>query len=88
MAALRLLLQRYAEKMPRAEVEAMLESVFTEVRTSLGMPPQADVASPDRPTIQIAGWLGWAPLQRRLQLLRQDATQLALSSGAIRNALG
>lgn len=36
MAALRLLLQRYAENLPPAEVEAALESMFAEVRTSLG----------------------------------------------------
>jgi hypothetical protein len=36
MAALRLLLQRYADNMPRAEVEAALESAFAEVRASLG----------------------------------------------------
>jgi uncharacterized membrane protein YccC len=88
MAALRLLLQRYAEKMPRAEVNAALESVFAEVRPSLGAAPSAPGPSTDWRTVWIAEWPGWAPLQRRLRLLQQDATQVALSSAAIEDALG
>jgi uncharacterized membrane protein YccC len=87
MAALRLLLQRYAENMPRAEVAAALESMFDKVRASLGAAQQAGSASFDRRTVWIAEWPGWAPLQRRLRLLQQDAAQVALSSAAIGNAL-
>jgi hypothetical protein len=88
MAALRLLLQRYAENMPRAEVEAALESMFAEVRTGLGAAPQATGPSPDRQTMRTAEWPGWAPLQRRLRLLQQDAAQVALCRAAIGEALG
>jgi hypothetical protein len=88
MAALRLLLQRYAENMPRAEVEAALEGVFAGVRTSLGAPPLSAAAPPEGATGRIAGWPGWAPLYRRLRLLQQDAVEVALSSEAIGAALG
>jgi uncharacterized membrane protein YccC len=88
MAALRLLLQRYAENMPRAEVEAALESMFAQVKTSLGATPRAEGTSPDGQTTWIAEWPGWVPLQRRLRLLQQDAAQLALRSAAIGDVLG
>jgi uncharacterized membrane protein YccC len=87
MAALRLLLQRYAEKLPSAEVEAALERMFAEVRTSLGAAPMAGPASPEGRTTWIAEWPGWAPLQRRLRLLQQDAAQVALSKAAIGDVL-
>jgi uncharacterized membrane protein YccC len=89
MAALRLLLQRYAENMPRAEVEAVLGSVFAGVRASLGADPrEAAAAPPGGSAPHSADWPGWAPLQRRLRLLQQDAAQVALSSAAIGKALG
>jgi uncharacterized membrane protein YccC len=87
MAALRLLLQRYADKMPRAEVEAALECGFAGVRTSLGAAPPVAGAPADGTRNQNADWPGWAPLQRRLRLLQQDAAQVALSSDAIGVAL-
>jgi hypothetical protein len=88
MAALRLLLQRYAQGMPRAQVEAALDGVFAGLRTSLGKAPQAEEMSLDRPTSDNAGWPGWTPLQRRLRLLQQDAAQVALTYGAIGDVLG
>jgi uncharacterized membrane protein YccC len=90
MAALRLLLQRYAADMPRAEVEAALERMFAEVRASLGDAPRATAAAapaPDGSTVWIAAWPGWAPLQRRLRLLQEDAAQVAVSQAAIREVL-
>jgi len=88
MAALRLLLQRYAENLPSREVEAALERMFAEVRASLGAPPQAGPASPDGRISWMAQWPGWAPLQRRLRLLQQDAARVAQSRAAIGNVLG
>jgi hypothetical protein len=87
MAALRLLLQRYAETLPSAEVEAALERMFAEVSASLGAAPVAAPASPEGRTTWIAEWPGWAPLQRRLRLLQQDAAQVALSKAAIGDVL-
>ena len=83
MAALRLLLQRYAEDMPRAEVEAALERAFAEVSASLGATPATIIAAPEGQSTWIAQWPGWAPLQRRLRLLQRDAAQVASSSAAI-----
>ncbi|GAB3455438.1 FUSC family protein [Massilia terrae] len=88
MAALRLLLQRYAENLPRAEVDAALTATFAQVRDSLGAVPQADATAPGGHSKWIAHWPGWAPLQRRLRLLQQDAAQVALSRDAIGIALG
>jgi hypothetical protein len=90
IAALRLLLQRYADKLPRAEVEAALEPVFAGLRASLEDAPRAPAlaSAPDVSTVWIAEWPGWAPLQRRLRLLQQDAAQLALSAAAIGEVLG
>jgi len=88
MAALRLLLQRYADNMPRQEVEAALERTFAEVRASLGATTAAAVAAPEGQTTWIAQWPGWAPLQRRLRLLQRDAAQVASSSAALRAVLG
>jgi uncharacterized membrane protein YccC len=87
MAALRLLLQRYADKLPRAEVDAALEGGFAGVRTSLGTAPPVAGVPVDRTRNRNADWPGWAPLQRRLRLLQQDAAQVALSSDAIGVAL-
>lgn len=83
MAALRLLLQRYADAMPRAEVEAALEDAFAKVRASLGAAPQAPSPAPDGRTVWIAAWPGWAPLQRRLRSLQEDAAQVAQCNAAI-----
>jgi len=88
MAALRLLLQRYAENMPAAEVEAALERMFAEVSASLGAALPAGQTPADGRTVWIAEWPGWAPLHRRLRLLQQDAAQVALSRAAIREVLG
>jgi uncharacterized membrane protein YccC len=87
MAALRLLLQRYAENMPRTQVNAMLERTFAEVRPSLGADEVSadDVSEPL--TIQPGQWRGWAPLRRRLRLLKQDAAQVAVCRAAIEEAL-
>jgi uncharacterized membrane protein YccC len=89
MAALRLLLQRYAQNMPRETVDAALESMFAEVRRRLETGPEAsEGAPPEERTMPSAEWPGWMPLQRRLRLLQQDAGQVALSSAAIEDALG
>lgn len=87
MAALRLLLQRYADNLPRAEVDASLANTFAQVRDSLGAAPQAEAAPIAGHTTWIAAWPGWAPLQRRLRLLQQDAARVALSRDAIGIAL-
>jgi uncharacterized membrane protein YccC len=87
MAALRLLLQRYADDMPRAEVDKALEDAFAKVKSTLGAAPPVDEPSSGR-TVWIAAWPGWAPLQRRLRLLQQDAAQVALSGAAINDVLG
>jgi uncharacterized membrane protein YccC len=89
VAAVRLLLQRYAEHMPRAQVEAALEQMFAELRARLGMAASAAGALPVRERmVPSAPWAGWVPLQRRLKLLQQDAEQVALGSAAIDQALG
>ena len=87
MAALRLLLQRYAENLPRAEVDAALERMFAEVRASLGEAPPAGPAPAGERTVWIAEWPGWAPLQRRLRLLQEDAAEVAVCGDAIGQAL-
>ena len=86
MAALRLLLQRYADDMPRTEVAAMLERAFADVRTRLGAPPP-EVAAGDARVARSTPWRGWAPLRRRLRLLQQDAAQVAHSSAALEAVL-
>jgi uncharacterized membrane protein YccC len=83
MAALRLLLQRYRENLPAREVEAALEGMFAEVKASLGAPAASELLTPEGRTTWIAEWPGWAPLQRRLRLLRQDAAQVAEGRAAI-----
>ena len=88
MAALRLLLQRYRENMPAQEVEAALENMFAEVRASLGAALPGTSATAAAQTTWIAQWPGWAPLQRRLRLLQQDAAQVARSRTAIAEVLG
>jgi uncharacterized membrane protein YccC len=88
MAALRLLLQRHAEGMPRAEAEAALDGAFAAVRASLASTAPAPDAEADGPASASAAWPGWTPLQRRLRLLQQDADEVALASRAIGEALG
>ncbi|PQP02116.1 hypothetical protein C5614_02430 [Massilia phosphatilytica] len=88
MAALRLLLQRYADNLPRADVEAALEHAFARLRGTLGAAAQAGPAAPHDSTARVASWPGWAPLQRRLRLLQQDAAQVAQCHGVIDAALG
>jgi uncharacterized membrane protein YccC len=87
MAALRLLLQRYAQNLPAREVELALESMFAEVRSSLGAASEAKPALAAGQTTWIAEWPGWAPLQRRLRLLQRDAVQVAHSKAAIGDVL-
>jgi uncharacterized membrane protein YccC len=87
MAALRLLLQRYAQDMPRTQVNAVLEAAFAEVRAGLGDAPRSTGADVDGLAAKPAKWAGWGPLQRRLRLLRQDAAQVALGRAAIDQAL-
>jgi uncharacterized membrane protein YccC len=87
MAALRLLLQRYADNLPRAEVEATLGHAFARLRGTLGA-AQAEPAPLPGSTDRMAAWTGWAPLRRRLRLLQQDAAQVALCHGVIDSALG
>ncbi|MFC5478760.1 FUSC family protein [Massilia suwonensis] len=88
MAALRLLMQRYAENLPAREVETALEAMFAEVRASLGAAHEAVPAQAAGQSTWIAAWPGWAPLQRRLRLLQRDAAQVAQSRTAIGAALG
>lgn len=88
MAALRLLLQRYADNLPRADVEAALEHAFARLRGTLGAAAQAEPAAPHDSTARVASWPGWAPLQRRLRLLQQDAAQVAQCHDVIDAALG
>jgi uncharacterized membrane protein YccC len=88
VAALRLLLQRYAENLPAREVEIALEGMFAGVRRSLGAPGDAAPVTAPGQSTWIAEWPGWAPLQRRLRLLQRDAAQLAQSRAAIEAALG
>jgi hypothetical protein len=87
MAALRLLLQRYAENLPRAEVDAALSRGFAAVRFSLGAAPEPACAAPESPPGRSTDWAGWGPLRRRLRLLEQDAAQVALSKAAIEDPL-
>ncbi|MDB5793403.1 MAG: hypothetical protein JWQ80_3427 [Massilia sp.] len=88
IAALRLLLQRYPDKLPAPEVAAALEGMFAQVQTSLDPARDAVPAAPQGHTTWIAEWPGWAPLQRRLRLLQGDAAQVALSHAAAGEALG
>jgi uncharacterized membrane protein YccC len=90
IAALRLLLQRYKDGMPRAEVNAAIDQACHEVRARLGTAPPDSGAAGAAPagTAAAVNWPGWAPLQRRLKLLLQDADQLAAARGAIGAALG
>jgi uncharacterized membrane protein YccC len=86
MAALRLLLQRYAANLPREQVDAALAAMFDEIRLCLGAPPPA--APHPEPGPAAAGWPGWAPLLRRLALLQQNAAQVGLVGAALERALG
>jgi uncharacterized membrane protein YccC len=88
MAALRLLLQRYAENLPRTQVASELEGMFDAVRISLGAAPQHEASLPGEPAIRTSDWPGWLPLQRRMRLLQQDAAEVARGSAAIEEALG
>jgi uncharacterized membrane protein YccC len=88
VAALRLLLQRYGEGLPREQVNAAVENACDQVRTRLGSAPRRARATTAAPEKAAEKWPGWAPLRRRLGLLLQDADQLALCRGAIGAALG
>jgi uncharacterized membrane protein YccC len=88
MAALRFLLQRYADNLPRAEVDAALQAMFATVRASLATAPQAHALPAGGSSVWIAEWPGWAPLQRRLRLPQQDAAEVTAASAAIAAALG
>ena len=87
VAALRLLLQRYKDDLPRTDVNAALAHACEQVRARLGSAPGATADAPAG-SAAAAHWPGWAPLQRRLRLLLEDADQLALASRAIGAALG
>lgn len=90
MAALRLLLQRYEDGLPQREVGAVLDHAFERLRSGLQDAPRQDDAAAGAlgPAIGVApNWPGWAPLERRMRLLQQDADELTLSSRAIDNAL-
>ena len=87
MAALRLLMQRYSEGMPRAAVAAAIDGALARVRSSLESAPEATSADSDSLTTPVEQWPGWAPLQRRLRLLQLDADQVALANQAIGAAL-
>lgn len=66
--------------------------MFARVAGSLAGSPHAArdavPAAPEGRTTWIADWPGWAPLQRRLRLLQEDAAQVALSHAAVGDALG
>jgi len=79
VAALRLLLQRHQDDLPRAQVNCALDQL--QARMQARLEAEADVAP------AAGAWLGWAPLRRRLQLLQQDADQLEAASEAIGAAL-
>jgi uncharacterized membrane protein YccC len=87
VAAVRLLLQRYAEHMPRAQVAAALEQTFAELRVRLGMVVPGGDAPPRERSGPAAPWAGWVPLQRRLKLLHQDAEQVAQARAALDETL-
>jgi uncharacterized membrane protein YccC len=88
IAALRLLLQRYKDGLPRSEVNAAIDQACHEVRARLGSAPPDTPAGVPANLPATASWAGWVPLQRRLKLLLQDADQLAAARGAIGTALG
>ena len=71
-----------------AKVDTALENAFAKVKSTLGAAPPADEPASSERTVWIAAWPGWAPLQRRLRLLQQDAAQVALSGAAIDDVLG
>jgi hypothetical protein len=52
-----------------------------------GQPQEAAAAASGGATGTPPGWQGWAPLERRMRLLQQDADELTLSSRAIDEAL-
>jgi uncharacterized membrane protein YccC len=90
IAALRLLLQRYDEGLPQREVGAVLEGAFSRLRSSLQGEPKRTAATAGETAYAMGTapeWQGWAPLQRRVRLLQQDADELSLSSRAIDDAL-
>ncbi len=88
IAALRLLLQRYTDKLPAPEVDAALEDMFARVAGSLAPAPDAVPTPPPGRTSWVAEWPGWAPLQRRVSLLQRDAAQVAASHAAVGDVLG
>lgn len=90
IAALRLLLQRYAEAMPRAQVQAALAEVFAGLHGEAPPDSAGSTAPGTAPAAVMAldsGWPGALPLQRRLHLLQQDAALVARAGVAIDAAL-
>lgn len=90
MAALRLLLQRYKDALPRSDVNAALGQACDQLRIRLGAAPREPGSDGQGSVAGTAAghWAGWAPLQRRLRLLLRDAEQLELAKLAIGAALG
>ncbi|MDP3669491.1 MAG: FUSC family membrane protein [Telluria sp.] len=98
-AALRLLLQRHKEGLPREAVNAVLDQVCGQVQGALTQARQAlGAVAPGKepahgatgvaiPATQAPGWSGWPVLQRRVGLLLQDAADIALASRPIGDAL-
>ncbi|KAF3997887.1 FUSC family membrane protein [Glaciimonas immobilis] len=101
IAAMRLLLKRNQDDLPRPEVNALLElatshvclslSIAEQVLTPKSMPAsRADetVAEAVNITAETTLWKGWWPLQRRVELLYQDADKISLRSADIGRILG
>ncbi|PUA20161.1 FUSC family membrane protein [Glaciimonas sp. PCH181] len=96
IAALRLLLKRNQDSVPQTAVNALLQQATTHVCLSLThaeqvLNPKAASPSPaDEPiveTVEITAettlWAGWWPLQKRIELLYQDADKISLRSADI-----
>jgi uncharacterized membrane protein YccC len=93
VAALRLLLRRRVEGMPKPEVDAQLDQAcalaceaLSEAQNNPGVSrPAIESAAPpaDQPSAQAQAWSGWTLLQRRLSLLRADIEKIAMRSGLI-----
>jgi len=96
VAALRLLLRRHPEGLPRPAVNALLQQATSHVCLSLTHAEQVlhpktrpsshnneePVATVDI-TADTTHWSGWWPLQQRIELLYQDADKISTSSADI-----
>ncbi|MEB0011089.1 FUSC family membrane protein [Glaciimonas sp. Gout2] len=101
VAAMRLLLRRNQESLPRPAVNALLQQATTHVCLSLTLAeqvlnPKSDPLTdtnelsvePVDITAETTLWKGWWPLQRRVELLYQDADKISLRSADIGRILG